>query len=447
MKKKWAVGGALAVLLPSLALAAPTGASASGPVVVRILFNDQGALADTLFEHAIGDAFMKSHPGIKLEWQFVPGNEIDSKTILGVNSGNPPNIVVVYQDVALLAQKGVLTPLSNWFQKSHIKPGAFVKASWQTVQVNGQPYAFPAASTPGYVLWYNPAAMRAAGLNPNDPPRTWAQLLADSKKAVKFGPGGKLERVGLEFADINYENFNGLFTGGQTFWKQTSQGWAPDPTNPANVGMLNYLKQLADLYGGYAKYSKFIASDQTWNGPIDYLAQGKALFRIGGYWDYPGLAQYSPKFKYGVTYAPTQNGLLSQQINHPVTQWAVAFPKGQNNAALQAAWQFAVWAFDTHSYMLGPTTNGSAILDQQKQWIQYTIKNMTPTQKWDAKYLHFATDVLPYAKDYWPSLPITSYYQAQLTNAADQVLYGKQTAQQALQTVQKNVQTQMVISG
>lgn len=438
-----AAGLAVGGIVPAITQAA------AGPVTVHILFNDQGALADRLFQQ-IASKFTKSHPGIRVQFQFVPENEIDSKTILGVNSGHPPNLVVVYSDVGELAQKGVILPLTSLFHKSHISPSIFVKASWKADLVNGVPYAFPAASQPGLGLWYNPAAMRAAGLNPKDPPQTWNQLYADSKKAVKFGPKGQLERVGYEIRITGtpyYPILEGNFCGGQQEWTHTSKGWAPTPVNACNIRFLDWAKKLVDLYGGYAKYAKFIASDQAWNGSLDYLAQGKALFRSGGYWDYIGYDQYSPKFHYAATFLPTPNGKLSQQIANPVTAWSVAFPKGQSARALNAAWQFAVWTFDQHAYLQGPTTNGDAILSQQSRWIRYDLSALSPTNR--AKmtpYLKYFTLPLKVATEITPSVPIATYYGTQMDNAVQGVVMGKLSARAALQQVARNVKTEETIS-
>lgn len=423
------------------------------PIVLRFLYADSGAVADQTFVNQIVYPFNKSHPGIKVVMEFVPASELDTKTILEVNSGHSPNLVYVdssgYNDIGILAQKGVLMSLADQFKKSKINPNIFIPAMWGPSLVNGVSYAFPAASQPTNVLWYNPAAMTAAGLNPNDPPRTWKQLYADSVKAVKFNKNGTLERVGLEISDTAvFNSYYGTFSpGGQHIWKQSGGKWIPDPVNAYNIALLTYVKKLADLYGGYTKYAKWAASDQGWNGSVDYLAKGKALFTIDGYWDYLGFNQYSPEFHYGVSDMPTPNGLPSEQEGNVSMGWDIAFPKGQSQAAFQAAWTFAVWMGVTHSYLLGPTTNGSAVLSQQKQWDQVIINNLPKDHRWFTPYVQVFTRNLEYETQYNPAVAITPYYLNALTNAVDNVLYGKQTPLQALQQVEQNVQTQMLING
>lgn len=428
-------------------------AATSRPIVLRFLYADSGSVADQTFVNQIIDPFNKSHPGIKVEMDFVPEIDLDTKTILGVNSGNSPNLVMVdnsgLNDVGILAQKGVLMPLDDQFKQSKISPSIFIPAMWGASLVNGIQYAFPAASEPTNVLWYNPAAMKAAGLNPNNPPKTWKQVYEDSVKAVKFNKDGTLERVGLEISDTAVFGFySGTFSpGGQHIWKQINGKWVPDPVNQYNIDLLTYVKKLADLYGGFKKYAKWVASDQNFNGPVDYLAEAKSLFTIDGYWDYLGFNQYSPHFHYGVANMPTPNGLPSEQEGNVSMGWDIAFPKGQSQAAFQAAWTFAVWMGITHSYLLGPTTNGSPVLSQQKQWDQDVIKTLPPDHSWFAPYVKVFTQNLKYETQYNPAVSITPYYVNALTNATDSVLYGKQTPLQALEQVEKNVQTQMLING
>lgn len=449
MKRKMGIAGVAmgALVIMQASIGAGVQGASNKPITIRMMMPDWGEEADNTWLHDTVDAYMKLHPGVKIQMQFVPGNDVDTKTILGVNSGDPPNLTVVYSDVALLAKRGVIMPLGDQFKKSNINPETFVPACWGAVQVNGVPYAFPAASTPVNVLWYNPAAMKAVGLNPNDPPKTWKQLYEDSVKAVKFGKKGNLERVGLQFNDSYFVNDEGNFLGNQEFWKQNGNQWTPSPVNSGNEAYLTYLKKLADLYGGYAKYSKWIASDQSWNGSVDYLAQGKSLFTIDGYWDYLGFDKYSPNFHYAVAEEPTANGNVIKQSANSVAQWAVAFPKGQTAAQFNAAWDFAVWAFDTHSWELGPTTNGSTVVSQQEKWDQLLIKQLPKDHKWFASSVPIFTNGIKYAKDYTPSVTMASYYMSQLNTAADNVLYGKMTPEQALNQAQQNVRTQETIGG
>lgn len=432
-------------------LTAPQAFSAAKaqPITVRMMIGDFGNLADQQLLKYLVKPYEKSHPGVKIQVEFISGGQtnVDTKAILGVNSGDPANVVAVFNDLATLAQKGAIVPLDTMYKKYHIQAKEFIPASWDATLVNGVPYGFPATSNPSYGLWYNPEAMKAAGLNPSQPPKTWTQLINDSTKAVKFDKSGNLVRVGWEFSDGGVFGAESMAYAHDYTWAKQNGKWVPTPLDPHNVQILTQIKKLADAYGGYQKYMKFVASDQGWQSSGSYGAQGKSLFGLDGYWDYMGYDQYSPKYHYMASYMPTPHGLLSEQTDNNAISWSVAFPKGQDNAHLNAAWNFVIWAFDTHSAQLELTTNGSTVISQQKAWDKLAAQSLPKDHAYFASQFKYFTDPVKYISESTPNLPITSFYENQLTQAADAVLFGKKSPEQALKDVDQAVKTQLLISG
>lgn len=455
VRSKSLVAGVAAALVstPSvLPITQQASAATSKPITIRMMIGDFGNVADKQLIDYLVKPYEKTHPGVTIQVQFIAGAQtnVDTKAILGVNSGNPPNIVAVFNDIGVLAQKGAIIPLTALYEKYHIQAKDFIPANWTQTLVNGVSYAFPATSNPALGMWYNAQDMKAAGLNPNDPPKTWNQLYTDSLKVVKFSKDGNIERVGWQFGDGSVFGSSSAETmayGHDYTWKKEGSKWVPTPLDPHNVQILTQMKKLSDAYGGWKKYSKFLASDQSWQGSVDYLAEGKSLFRIDGFWNYLGFDQYSPNFHYMATYEPTPHGRLSEQTDNSAISWAVAFPKGQDSAHLAAAWDFTMWAFDLHSAALELTTNGSTALKAQAGWDQMAAQSLPASHAYFKSSFHYFTDPVKYITDVPPNVPIASFYSSQLTSAVDAVLLGQKTPQQALQDVSNAVNTQMMISG
>lgn len=452
-KKKTMMGmGVLASVLTALPMIPQASAASSSPITIRMMIGDFGNVADKQLLNYLVKPYEKAHPGVKIQVEFISGAQtnVDTKAILGVNSGNPPNIVAVFNDIGVLAQKGAIIPLTDLYEKYHIKSKDFIPANWSQTLVNGVPYAFPSTSNPALGMWYNPDAMKAAGLNPKNPPKTWNQLYQDSLKVVKFSKNGNLERIGWQFGDggvFGSSSAEAMAYGHDYTWQKQGTKWIPTPLDPHNIQILTQMKKLSDAYGGYKKYSKFIASDQSWQGTVDYLAEGKSLFRVDGFWNYLGFDQYSPKFHYMAAYEPTPHGRLSEQADNSAISWAVAFPKGQDDAHLTAAWDFTMWAFDLHSAQLELTTNGSTALKAQAAWDKVAANSLPKDHAYFKNSFRYFTDPVKYITDVPPNVPIASFYQSQLTSAVDAVLLGQKTPQQALQDVANAVKTQMMISG
>lgn len=432
-----------------------TVSAATKPINLTLMIGNFGPTPNADLIKYLIEPYEKTHPSVKITPEFITGGQspIDEKTLLDVNAGDPPNMVAVFGNEATLAEKHVLEPLTGFYRQHKITPSDFIPAAWKETLVNGVPYAFPATSNPAAGLWYNPAAMKAAGLNPNDPPKTWAQVLADSAKAVKFGKNGAIEREGLEFGPHSvgtlFPSLADNLSGTNSLWKKVGNQWIPTPVNATNIKDMEYVKKLVAVEGGWSKLSAWLSADEGQGGPIDYLAEGKVLFDVSGFYNFLGYDKYFPSFRYKATYLPTPKGLLSEQFGNPEFSWNIAFPKGQSVANLKAAETFVLWAFDQHSYNLGPTTNGSTVLSQQKLWANELVQKYLPaSHKYFAPELkYFSSGVVKYITAPTVTEPIALYYQTQLDDAMEAVLYGKTTPKKALETVAKNVRTEETVSG
>lgn len=120
----------------------------------------------------------------------------------GLSNGQLPNVVQL-QDINLAGavQSRSILPVQSCINATHYKTSDFigrVLAYWRTNKVQqGMPFAVS-----GPILYYNKAAFTKAGLDPNKPPATLTQLVADAKKikaaGYQAGMGLKLDPWHLE---------------------------------------------------------------------------------------------------------------------------------------------------------------------------------------------------------------------------------------------------------
>lgn len=130
------------------------------------------------------------------EYKVVPtfkGSYDDSMAagIAAYRAGNAPNIMQVFEvgTATMMASKGAIVPVSKIMQeggqqfdvKSYIPAvGSYYTAS------NGQMLSLPFNSSTT-VFFYNKDAFKAAGLDPNKPPLTWAEVKEDAVKLKASG--------------------------------------------------------------------------------------------------------------------------------------------------------------------------------------------------------------------------------------------------------------------
>ena len=112
--------------------------------------------------------------------------------IAAYRSGNAPAILQVYEvgTATMMQAKKAVIPVSDVFKQAGVPldEKAFVPtiAGYYSDAKTGHLISMPFnSSTP--VLYYNKDAFKKAGLDPNQPPKTWADVEADAKKLKASG--------------------------------------------------------------------------------------------------------------------------------------------------------------------------------------------------------------------------------------------------------------------
>ncbi|MCL4407983.1 MAG: extracellular solute-binding protein [Thermotogae bacterium] len=185
--------------------------------------------------------FEKQNPDITVQVVAQPNG---SQIAALVAAGNAPNIFVGPVSMNYV-QNGLLldfTKMPGYNQiASELITGVF--------PYNGGVYNIPWMVTT-QVMFYNKAIFKLAGLNPDDPPQTFAQYLYDAKKISELQPGpygkyygqffwneelsfswywGMLEQIYYNFNDAKYPHLIGQY------------GLSLDFTNP-NAHFVDFLK-------------------------------------------------------------------------------------------------------------------------------------------------------------------------------------------------------------
>ena len=130
------------------------------------------------------------------DYKVVPtfkGSYDESMTaaIAAFRSGNAPHILQVFEvgTATMMASKGAIVPVAQVMKDAGLKfdPSAYVPAvAGYYTAPNGQMLSFPFnSSTP--VFHYNKDAFKAAGLDPENPPKTWPEVTLAAAKLKTSG--------------------------------------------------------------------------------------------------------------------------------------------------------------------------------------------------------------------------------------------------------------------
>jgi len=170
----------------------PAPSSSSGNVTVSIDCAPPAAQFPVQHKEWLEDvtAFQKANPTITIKSIFNYPCEAPATFTAMLRAGTEPNIFYTYftdlPQVLLAGQAADITSYVNATTVPTLKD--IVPGAMKAVTAGKTLYGLPTSNyTQGLV--YNRTLFTRAGLNPDDPPTTWAQVEADAKKISALGNG------------------------------------------------------------------------------------------------------------------------------------------------------------------------------------------------------------------------------------------------------------------
>jgi len=197
--------------------------------------------------------FEREHPGIKVH-PIYTGTYKDSiaKALTAHRSGSPPDLAVLFAvDIYTLIDAGAIVPFDDLVDSPQGKAwlGSFYPALMSNSRAAGKTWGIPFQRST-ILLYWNKQMFREAGLDPQRPPQTWAEMTQFAQKLTTRNAAGQVTRWGVQIpsSGFPYWLFQGLATangaalmnpaGTQTYFDQ-----------PAVVDALQYWVDLSRKHG------------------------------------------------------------------------------------------------------------------------------------------------------------------------------------------------------
>jgi len=280
--------------------------------------------------------FNATHKNLKIVLHLTPPNDDTSQLATAIRAGDPPDVVGLNDiDVPSFAREGALLNITKYVDalpyKSALSPGHL-----QLATANGQYFGLPYLADLS-VLWYNKALFKKAGLNPNDPPSTYAQIVTDAEKINALGHGIS----GFSFAGdcqgcLGFVMLPSLWAAGQHLIN------GPLGNQTANVQNNAPLKEMLTDYKIMWDKHLCPVNDQTQDG----LTWGQD-FEAGKVGILPGDYGFATAFKTKTQLADFADAPLPG-VNGGYSTFDggddFVIPAGAKNAS--GAWEFIKWALE-----------------------------------------------------------------------------------------------------
>jgi len=324
--------GALAGAALALTAAAPASAA---DVELQFYFPVAvgGAAAETI--ESLTAEYVAQNPGVSIDAVYAGSyQDTVAKVLTAARGGDAPQLSVILSvDMFTLLDEDLILPFDDFAKTPEDKAwlDSFYPSFMQNSQTGGKTYGIPfQRSTP--VLYYNKEAFKEAGLDPNQPPATWEEMVDMGKKLVKKNASGQVERWGVRIpsSGFPYWLFQGLTTQNDVILAN-NDGNQTNFDDPAVVEALEYLISLSKEHGVMAP------------GIVEWGATPKAFFegQAAMMWTTTGNltnVRKNAPFDFGVAMLPA-----NKRRGAPTGGGNFYMFKGSSDAELAAAFDFIKW--------------------------------------------------------------------------------------------------------
>ncbi|QAY67227.1 ABC transporter substrate-binding protein [Paenibacillus protaetiae] len=173
--------------------AAESTASADKPVTLKFYSYNLAIASQVPGTQKLIDEFEAAHPNIKIDAVPVASTDINAKVQADIVAGSAPDIAqLTFDGLDFAVHNFNAKPLEDIVPADEFKSNfeGFSPNGLKLGQLDGKTYGLPFTfSTP--VLFYNAKLFEDAGLDPNQPPATWADVKKDALAiAQKTGASG-----------------------------------------------------------------------------------------------------------------------------------------------------------------------------------------------------------------------------------------------------------------
>lgn len=411
-------------------------------IVSLVLFTVQAAPKTITFWHywqsdegkaleEVVQDFNKTHKDLQVKVLSAGTYEnIHEKLLTAITGGNPPDVGVCSTDyLPEWVYNGALVSLDSYIKKTRFDLSDFYPISLKLATINGKLYGLP-LNQDTYALLWNKKLFRKAGLDPEKPPKTIAELDAMAEKLTIKNEKGEIVQLGF-LPDWPWSHFPMVaWAFGGTFYNEKTKKITCN--DPNTVKALEWEQSYYKKYG-LKELNAFKA------GLGEYATAGYAFYTgqvamvIEGEWQPNFIKLYAPKdFEWGAAPFPGVTPELSGQTQSSAT--CLVIPKGCKNP--KEAWQFIAW-------MERPENAGrfdAAISNVPP----FKSLGQDPNYVKDPRFQVFMKLLENPKYQIWPQIPVAMNYMTQLGTAEEHVcVAGDKDPKEALDEVAKAMQAEL----
>lgn len=193
----------------------------------------------------IKEEYEEKYPDVEVEYQYVDWGA--DPILIAVAGGNAPDATIASIAYALdLYDRGVLRPLTDYWEKSPVQNYSFFPSSQTYNNRNGEIFGAP-WSMEAETIVYNMNLFEQSGISTApDALGSWGELVTAAKKMHREDASGAIRVAGFN-SGLNIPNFAGwLYSNGTKLYNDDFTGVAFDSS--AGLQTLEFLSDLFNVH-------------------------------------------------------------------------------------------------------------------------------------------------------------------------------------------------------
>lgn len=327
--------GVAGVLLLAVALAPAT---AGETVTLRF---SNWHLVERVWGRSLREAiniFESRNPGIRIAAEPISYAEKEARYQAECAARRMPDVVKLHNfSLTMFFELGCAADLTPFVQR---EGPAFLRA-WHEFPIKALTHRGRLMAMPGdfmsMVLIYNRELFRAAGLDPDRPPRTWSEFLTAAQRLTRDTDNdGRVDQWGFSIPASKNPGLPLRITpivwslGGDFI---TEDGRRSAMNTPAFRDAFRYIVELATVH-------RVVPPGVTTFGPQDVrvqMAQRRVAMKIGSGWSYPIINDLNPELNARVTLEAAPVPVGRRRVT---AAWLSGWIMSPHTAHPEAAWRF-----------------------------------------------------------------------------------------------------------
>lgn len=377
----------------------------------------------------LNDRFTPKHPDVKVK---AVGGVTEEKILTAISGGNPPDVALPpsSEDIGTWANNGVLLPLDDHIKSSNVSLEAYVPAGLDQCKFKGKYYALPFVNF-NQALYWNKDLFKEAGLDPDMPPKSIAEMLSFSHKLTR-NSGGRITQIGILPA-MGLVEMAWRFGGN---WYDAKAKKITADTS-ANRQALQFELDLTNRVGGVEEAKRFQASQPTGGGATDNpFYRNKIGMVRDGCWQVAFIEKYAPKLNYGVAPIPGPSNVPGSGTINELETNPIILPKGDKH--VPQSWELVRFLSTDEA-----TSREFATVIANIPQLKAAFKGFTHDPRLKV-FVDLSNDA---GAQHFPELPIEAQYIQAITTLESSVLTGQTKLSSGFAQLQASMEKAMNDAG